>query len=223
MKNHKIIVLLLSCLIFAPGCFKEKAKALKGKATALFKGKKKSKLNSKEIDEFVLEIQNEGDIFSPDYSSDEKEFSWKEVKSDQKLENVQFEFDSSEIKKQEQAKIKTNARKLKKELKDLGKKAKVSVRGHSCKITKNPEYNYVLSQERAEKVAQQYKKEGISQDKIKSVGYGSSLLLTDEDGIEAQAPNRRGETVVVVEEQLFSNAKFAEYRVEPFFRDVSAG
>lgn len=199
MKKNLLIVILLS-LIFAPGCLKKQANNLKNKVSNVFKGKDKNKFKSENLDEFVLEIEGDNDIFDTKSTTQEdKEFSWKEIAPDKEFGKVQFEFDSSEIRPSEKAKIKKNAAQIKKEIKGKDN-AKVSVRGHSCKIAKNQEYNYVLSQERAQKVADQYKKEGIPADKIKAVGYGSSLLLTDEDGIEAQSPNRRSETVLIDQE-----------------------
>ena len=198
-KDH--ILILLSLLILTPGCLKKKVNALKNKVSTVFYGKNKHKFSAEELDEFVLEIENDGDDMfnSTNSSQEDKDFSWRELEPDQEYDKVQFEFDSSEIRPSEAAKIRKNARQVKKELKGRTK-TKVSVRGHSCKIAKNQDWNYVLSQERAQKVADVYKKEGIPADKIKAVGYGSSLLLTDAHGIEAQAPNRRVETVLVVEE-----------------------
>lgn len=199
MKKDLLIVILLA-LVFAPGCIKKQVNSIKSKVSNAFKGKKRHKFNAEEIDDFVLEIESDADIFNTESSTKEdKEFSWKEIEPDKEYSKVQFEFDRSELQPSEKAKIRKNARQIKKELKGKNN-AKVSVRGHSCKIAKNQEYNYVLSQERAQKVADQYKKEGIPIDKIKAVGYGSSLLITDEDGIQAQSPNRRAETVLIDQE-----------------------
>ena len=197
-KDH--ILILLSLLILTPGCLKKKVTALKNKVSTAFYGKNKHTFSTEELDEFILEIENDNDMFNPTNASPEdKNFSWRELEPDQEYNKIQFEFDSSEIKPSEAAKIRTNAKQIKKELKGRTK-TKVSVRGHSCKIAKNQDWNYVLSQERAQKVADLYVENGIPTDKIKAVGYGSSLLLTDLNGIEAQSPNRRVETVLVVEE-----------------------
>lgn len=199
MKKN-ILILSLVALIFAPGCLKKQTSSIKNKISSAFKGKNKHKFNAEEIDDFVLEIESDVDIFDVKTASQEdKEFSWKELEPDTEYAKIQFEYDSSEIKPSEKSKIKKNSKQLKKDLKSK-QKAKVSVRGHSCKITKNQEHNYVLSQERAQKVAELYQNEGIPAEKLKAVGYGSSLLLTDEDGVEAQAPNRRVEVVLVDQE-----------------------
>jgi OOP family OmpA-OmpF porin len=131
--------------------------------------------------------------------SDKDDFQWDNIAYDTDAgEVIQFDFDDTAIKASEKAKIKHNAELAKQEL-EAHPKSKVAVKGHSCKIAKSELYNRAISQERAEHVAQEYTKNGVDRDKVNAIGYGASELLTDEDGMLAQAPNRRVETDFVLD------------------------
>lgn len=200
--NSKVFPLVLLATAIIPGCcFKKKPKCEEPSTEQnTYKKGKNSKTFSEEAEEFVLEDDTSVNVFEDNGINNQvsNELSWDNLdeKSNIKLESIQFEFDSSDISPSEKQKIKRNAQVIKEEIKK-NPKTRIVIKGHSCKIAKNKEYNYALSQERATKVAQIYEKEGISQDQIKSVGFGSSMLLTDEDGMEAQSPNRRAETVIL--------------------------
>lgn len=200
MKKIFVLVLLLSVAV--PGCSKKKT-IVNGKTTKVqnVQGIKSGKTLSEDADEFVLEDEAGFNVFEDDskkqVETDSKnDLSWDELNEDvDKNERVQFGYDKSVIEPNEKAKITRNAKKIKSKLaKDAN--VKVVVKGHSCKIAKNKEYNYVLSQERAEKVRNEYEQEGVPASNLKSVGYGATNPLTDEDGMEAQAINRRAETVI---------------------------
>lgn len=148
-----------------------------------------------EADEFRLDDEAD-DLFEGNqgYLGDKDDFQWDNIVYDTDAgEVIQFDFDDTAIKSSEQAKIRHNAELAKQEL-ESHPKSKVAVKGHACKIAKSELYNRAISQERAENVAKEYAKNGIDRDKVSAVGYGASELLTDEDGILAQAPNRRVET-----------------------------
>ena len=148
-----------------------------------------------DVDEFRLDDETD-DLFEGNqgYIGDKDDFQWDNIVYDTDAgEVIQFDFDDTAIKPSEQAKIRHNAELAKQEL-EAHPKSKVAVKGHACKIAKSELYNRAISQERAENVAKEYAKNGVSRDKVSAVGYGASELLTDEDGKEAQAPNRRVET-----------------------------
>lgn len=153
-----------------------------------------------EVDEFRLDEEAD-DLFEgkAGYVGDKDDFQWDNIVYDTDAgEVIQFDFDDTSIKPSEKAKIKHNAELAKQEL-EARPKSKVAVKGHSCKIAKSELYNRAISQERAEHVAQEYTKNGVSRDKVNAIGYGASELLTDEDGMMAQAPNRRVETDFVLD------------------------
>lgn len=153
-----------------------------------------------EAEEFRLDDELD-DLFEgkQDYLGDKDDFQWDNIAYDTDAgEVIQFDFDDTTIKASEQAKIRHNAELAKQEL-EAHPKSKVAVKGHSCKIAKSELYNRAISQERAENVAQEYTKNGVARDKVNAIGYGASELLTDEDGMQAQAPNRRVETDFVLD------------------------
>lgn len=155
---------------------------------------------SDDADEFRLDGDS-GDPFAgdKDYVGDKDDFQWDNIVYDTDAgEVIQFDFDDTAVKPSEKAKIVHNAELAKHEL-DCNPKSKVAVKGHACKIAKSELYNRAISQERAENVAQEYAKQGVPRDKVSAVGFGASELLTDEEGKETQAVNRRVETDFVVE------------------------
>lgn len=150
---------------------------------------------SDDADEFRLE-EDAQDVFDGggEYVGDRDDFQWDNIVYDTDAgEVIQFDFDDPSIKKSELPKIKHNADLAKQEL-DSNPNTEVAVKGHSCKIAKSDLYNRTISQERAENVAKEYAKRGVPRSKVKPIGFGASELLTDEDGRESQAVNRRVET-----------------------------
>ena len=155
---------------------------------------------SDDADEFRLDDE-EGDLFegNKDYVGDKDDFQWDNIVYDTDAgEVIQFDFDDTTIKPSEQGKVRHNAELAKQEL-EANPNSKVSVKGHACKIAKSELYNRAISQERAENVAKEYAENGVPREKMSAVGFGASELLTDEDGMQAQAPNRRVETDFIVE------------------------
>ncbi len=202
MKKLSLVALL--SIVFIPACFKKKIDP-QGENTVLNESSRSKTLTiSEDAQEFVLEEDSNFNAFDdskPSVSNIENtnDLDWSEVEenlnNEAKTGTVQFEYNSSKIKQSEEDKIRKNTKTIKEKL-AKNKKAKVLVKGHSCKIAKNKEYNYALSQERAHKVAKVYEKEGIPHKNVKSVGYGATMLLTDKDGMEEQSINRRAETVI---------------------------
>lgn len=121
-------------------------------------------------------------------------WAWEELDEEQPTKVINFEYDSARIKPEEQPKVRYNAELAKFACKDG---ATVVIEGHSCLITRSEEYNQVLSQRRADRVKGEFKKLGVDQNCMKSVGRGTSQLLTRADGKLGQAPNRRVEVKFV--------------------------
>lgn len=72
----------------------------------------------------------------------------------------------------------------------------VEIAGHASNVGK-PEYNMVLSDKRADAVAQiLVEKYGISKNRVTSNGYGVTQPLVAGDSKEAYAANRRIEAIV---------------------------
>lgn len=196
----KLTFLALIALISVPGCCKKKIEPKKNKEVIIIEESGSAGAFSEDADEFVLEDDTGFNTFDNNAKvSEQEELSWTELENDDckdRFDVVQFDYNSPNIRSSEMNKINKNAKVIKEKM-GKDKDIKVTVKGHSCKIAKNKEYNYVLSQERAQRVANAYEKQGIPHDKIKSVGFGATMLLTDEDGMEAQSPNRRAETTLM--------------------------
>jgi outer membrane protein OmpA-like peptidoglycan-associated protein/Mg-chelatase subunit ChlD len=77
-------------------------------------------------------------------------------------------------------------------------KLSFEVRGHtdSTNNTKDPEFNTKLSQKRAEIVKAALIKKGISNARIKAIGYGATMPVADNSSEDGRALNRRTEFVV---------------------------
>jgi len=207
MKNYTLIALLM--LIFAPGCFTKKNSKVTIKTKKINKKSKKNRGSyafSGDTEEFVLEDDLDYDAFGEGSGSSDSgkvknsDFDWDNIAyDDQSLDPVQFDFDSTKIKSSEKYKLKGNARIIKNELK-VDKNLRVVVKGHSCKIAKSELYNRAISQERADNVAKFYIDHGVDKERVNTVGYGATQLLTDADGRDAQSVNRRVETELVVKD-----------------------
>lgn len=199
---NKKLVLLSFLAFFLSGCFKKKvdtnpkqANDRHKNANGEFVQEGGTYIFSDDADEFALD-EDSGDQFADnqDYLGDKDDFQWDNIVYDTDAgEVIQFDFDDTALKPSEKAKIEHNIEVVKQELK-ANPESQVAVKGHSCKIAKSELYNHAISQERANHVAQAYTEGGVPKEKISAVGCGANELLTNSDGINAQAPNRRVET-----------------------------
>ena len=79
--------------------------------------------------------------------------------------------------------------------------ATVVLEGHASAVG-DAEYNMTLSKKRADDVADELIKDGISEDRISTVGYGEERLKNEANTLEAHAENRRVEAKVTVIERV---------------------
>ncbi len=200
MKKSLLPLLLIFIL---PGCLnfkgkKRQAKPIKKSQIVLNKQKPNT---PKEID-FILEDDiNDTDPYLAKKSSklnaaNEVDFNDSSDSMDKKLNTVHFEYDNADVKNSEKEIINKNIAEIKKNLKS-NPELTVLVEGHSCLITKNQEYNHMLSQERADKVATVLKNNGIPKENIKTIGRGATEKLSTNLDEEYQAQNRRVETSIL--------------------------
>jgi outer membrane protein OmpA-like peptidoglycan-associated protein len=201
MKKSLLPLLLIFIL---PGCLnfkgkKRQTKPIKKSQVIL----NKQKPNTQKDIDFILEddindtdpylakkspklaVANEADSHSIDDGMLEK-----------KLDVVHFEYDKSDVKNSEKEIINNNIAEIKKNLKS-NPELTVLVEGHSCLIAKNQEYNHMLSQERANKVATFLKNSGIPKENIKTIGRGTTKTLYTDLNEDQQSPNRRVETSIL--------------------------
>ncbi|OGB83137.1 hypothetical protein A3F66_01510 [candidate division TM6 bacterium RIFCSPHIGHO2_12_FULL_32_22] len=195
----KKLFMILPILLLLPACFKKKPVLTADKGQKPVCGLKtcqpgKPTKVDEDVEEFFLEDDEDGNVFEKGQPIVDQELEMVSLPLEkQATETVQFDYDRTKIRPEESAKIDKNAAQAKEILKENAD-AIVVVKGHSCKIAKNQTYNYMISQERAEHVAKEYVKKGVPQEKVKAVGHGSSELLTNAEGKDAQAINRRAET-----------------------------
>lgn len=98
---------------------------------------------------------------------------------------VQFDFDKYDIKDEFQSEITEAVDFLNKH-----KTLKVIVEGHTDSKGTN-EYNYILSQLRAKKVALALSKEGIEEKKITTKAFGETVPVASNETEDGRAQNRR--------------------------------
>jgi outer membrane protein OmpA-like peptidoglycan-associated protein len=200
MKKSLLPLLLIFIL---PGClnFKGKKRQVKPiKKSQVILNKQKPN-TTKEID-FILEDDiNDTDPYLAKKSSklntaNEVDFNDSSDSIEKKLDTIHFEYDKSDVKDSEKEIINKNIGEIKKNLKS-NPELTVLVEGHSCLITKNQEYNHMLSQERADKVATVLKNNGIPNENIKTIGRGATETISTNLDEEHQALNRRVETSIL--------------------------
>lgn len=194
--NKKLLFLPLLLLFSA--CFKKKqvnvSAPISQKSSSEWQKKSGTVKFDDDVDEFFLEDDAEGNVFEEGAAAKNVDLDLASLPlEDQNTEVIQFDFDKTNIKPEEKAKVARNSKHAKDVLKD-NSDAVLVVDGHSCKIAKSQTYNYMISQERAENVAKEYVNQGVPAEKVKAVGHGSSELITNADGKEAQSVNRRAET-----------------------------
>ncbi len=107
------------------------------------------------------------------------------------LNNLQFNSDSAELLPGETQRLDLIADVLKKSPKSL-----YMIAGH-CADTGNPRAQQKLSEERAQKIAQELIKRGIPSEQILCKGFGATKQLASNDTPEGMAKNRRVEITVL--------------------------
>lgn len=111
------------------------------------------------------------------------------------FKTVHFDLNGNKIRNDQQPLIQEDCS-LAKEATEKGKK--VIVHGHCCQLGSHS-YNMALSQQRAEAIKKEMIENGIDEESIKTVGYGSEMPLVWSDKkdrtslIKELAPNRRAE------------------------------
>lgn len=106
-------------------------------------------------------------------------------------EQLLFEFDQAEISTQNEVHLNKLAIQLKKY--NLNK---LRIVGHTDNIG-NPQYNLVLSQKRAQVVAQAFIKNQFPLENIQVIGRGSNQPLNTNDSDSARSENRRVTVIII--------------------------
>ncbi|MFH0898799.1 MAG: OmpA family protein [bacterium] len=144
-------------------------------------------------DENLMPMIQEDDLFAsmPVAQADEDQ-------TDYEFERVNFDFNKNIIKKSQVEKVEKNVQEAKKAV-DQGKTVVVS--GHTCQMG-SASYNLALSLKRADAVKKEMVRNGVPQERVKTLGkgYETPLVWSDETErlkkIKALSANRRAEVVV---------------------------
>jgi peptidoglycan-associated lipoprotein len=110
----------------------------------------------------------------------------------EKLETIYFDFDKSNIRKDQEANITGNAGWLKK---DDNAKAKVTIEGH-CDERGTDEYNIALGDRRAKSAKKFLVNMGVDKKRIKTISYGESRPAKKGHNEDSWKFNRRAEFLV---------------------------
>ena len=106
------------------------------------------------------------------------------------FKTILYDYDKSELRPDQQAIADQNFAFAKNAIKDGNI---LLIEGHACNSAGSKAYNHVLSQQRAQTLAQYYTDKGLSTASIKVIGRGSEMPIVPFGDKIAQAPNRRVE------------------------------
>ena len=114
------------------------------------------------------------------------------------LKTIYFDFDNYDLRDDQKGSLEHDL----KIVKDVTSKGNnVVIEGHACNFAGSSDYNMMLSEKRANKVASKIKdylvSRGIHADRLKTVGRGCTMPLVPNGGKEQQSPNRRVEFYVI--------------------------
>lgn len=160
---------------------------------------------AEDIEGFVLE--EPGVTFTlPDQAADQEPMlepqEGDEAWLDQRMEQAQqhgfktayFGFDDYAVRPDQKMMLDYNLKKISEATK---KGSTIVIEGHACRFAGSAVYNMMLSEKRAEAVAQYLVGQGVPREKIKVVGRGYEMCMVPEGDMEQQAPNRRVEFYVL--------------------------
>ncbi len=106
--------------------------------------------------------------------------------------DIKFIADSPEIIPQEKSSLDVIAEALKK----VGQATHFLIEGHTADLNR-PQSEKILSQQRADKIADELSKRGIPAEKMKTAGYGATRPIAPSNTSENRAKNRRVEITIL--------------------------
>lgn len=203
---------LLILLISAPGCIGKKNKiADKPKKTEIANqvnipvtGDQVKSFFDEDIEAFVMlddaaapskQICSKQDIALDD-------FAWVEESKDSEFNPIYFEFNSSQVSKEQRDSVQKDIE-LAKQTIEQGETPTVVIEGHACHAAGSRTYNMALSEKRAKETADRFVMAGVPRENIKIVARGSDVPAHDKQGKiitgdrQQQWPNRRSEIRVI--------------------------
>ena len=156
-----------------------------------------------EIDaDYKLDLADADDAID---TEDTQTFAWSTENEDKEFDTLYFAFNSNKVSDDQKEALEYNIAELKQifaEAEEAGDEPIVVVSGHSCNSAGSPEYNKLLSEQRAQAIADKIIAAGIDEDCVKVVARGSEMpTMIDGDQVngdrEDQWLNRRTEVSVI--------------------------
>ena len=204
-KNLLVSLLIVASLACLSGCVGRKKGATHPKNAVALHDEGETTSNglmtaSEPLDTFVLKDEENAFTKKPKTAHTalqenvpQTEESWTELKEEQAklgLKKIFFDFDRSAIREDQKESLNHDLKIVKNAVK---KGNKVIVEGHACRFAGSATYNMMLSEKRADTVAQYFVKNGVPANKLNIVGRGCEMPIVPEGNKEQQAPNRRVE------------------------------
>lgn len=159
-----------------------------------------------DINEFVALAEEEGNNKVATQQGDIKgdDYAWMEATEQESFKKVYFDFDQQDIRPDQQACVDYDIEQAKKMVQAeqaVGKAPTVVVEGHACHSAGSAVYNLALSEDRAKKVVDHFKAQGVNV-KVVAVGRGKEVpaIINGKPvtgSREEQWPNRRVEIRVI--------------------------
>lgn len=182
-----ILIVFVSVIVVSFGCLPKRNA-----------GKSKKESDKEEIEETVNVDEKKPEGEKPSSDSEWKTAGKDEVKetpvedekseekkSEEKLKNIHFDFDSARLKDKARDILMKNAQWMEKH----PNKA-IVIEGH-CDERGTKEYNLALGEKRAESTKQYLISLGISPERLKTISYGEELPVAQGHNEEAWSKNRR--------------------------------
>lgn len=193
--NKSFLLALLIAVVTLGGCGGSRTSKTARKADKNYELKTaQASLFDEDIEAFVLE---EDDLFggindNASLAHNDAQglpFTWENAHEEGKesFKTVYFDYDSSRIPKTELEKMTENKSKAK-EFTQEGKT--VVCKGKACKYRGTETYNLALSDQRAQSVARELKKQGVPADHLKAFGVGTKEAHANGDSKEAHSKDR---------------------------------
>lgn len=185
---------LVLLIPFLPACWRRKPSHVHNEEVVVYQTEAKKPLFVEDVEAF--ELSEDADPFAGvDQTSG---MTYNDVSmADQvrsEFKTIYFDFDRSAIRPDQRAALELNLARIKKA---TNQGSKVMIEGHACNSAGSTQYNLMLSEKRAQVVADYLIKQGVSASMIQTVGRGDTMCMVKGGTQEQQAPNRRVEFYIL--------------------------
>ncbi|MBA3954253.1 OmpA family protein [Candidatus Dependentiae bacterium] len=138
-------------------------------------------------------LANEADLSEEDMNLVNAEETTRDLQKDSAsygLKRIYYDFDQYDVRPDQEGALKHNLQ-IARKLADKG--LVLVVEGHACNSAGSSAYNMMLSEKRAQALADYLVSNGVDESQLRVVGRGSELCIIPSGTRQQQAPNRRVE------------------------------